>query len=339
MEISASDVLRFVTTERLVGQLADVYTPAALGSIGTGDLCFAHRMEAGRFTELVDKHSSGNLVFTTPELLATLPQDWLEAFCGSNALVSSTSPRADFMMVVRNALDADYALMQPAGLREHPLGRVADDVEIAVSARVEGPVVAGAGVRVGERARIGMRSVLAEGVRIWEHVEVGRDCRFGTNALIGTRVDAYERAQDADDSSNTASRWSDMPQLGGLRIGNDVRVGANCIVNRGTLADTLIEDGCRIGDRVVIGHNSRIGEGSAITAGAVVCGSVNIGRNVWVGPGVVLKNKVRIEDDAFIGIGCVVVDDVPAGETLLPAPNFGAAELIAFRRLLRRSRS
>ena len=96
-----------------------------------------------------------------------------------------------------------------------------------------------------------------------------------------------------------------------------VRHGA---VARGTIEDTRIDDHVKIDDHVFIAHNVQIGEGSFVIAGAEVSGSVQLGKRVWVAPQVTILNKVKVGDNATLGIGAVVRKDVEAGSTVAGNP-------------------
>lgn len=110
-----------------------------------------------------------------------------------------------------------------------------------------------------------------------------------------------------------SGRYQRIPHIGGVRIGDDVEIGALVAIARGTVDDTVIEDGVRIDDHVFLAHNVRVGEGSLLIAGAQVSGSATIGRGCWIGPQACIRDHVTIGDGAQIGIGAVVVRDVPPG--------------------------
>ncbi len=140
------------------------------------------------------------------------------------------------------------------------------------------------------------------------NVTWGEDCYFKPGAVIGGSGFGWE-----NDSDGVPIR---RPHIGGVKIGNNVEVGANSTIDRGTIDDTIIEDNVKIDNLVHVAHNCRIGENTCIVAGSVICGSVTIGRNCWVGAGAIIKNQVTIGDNVTIGVGAIVVKDVPSGSVL-----------------------
>lgn len=92
-----------------------------------------------------------------------------------------------------------------------------------------------------------------------------------------------------------------FPQIGGVNIGHNVEIGTHCDIKRGTLANTTISDGCKIGSYSNVGHNVTIGKNCVITVGCVMCGSSKIGNNTFMGPNSVVKDTVVIPDNTTIG--------------------------------------
>nr|MBA3480126.1 UDP-3-O-(3-hydroxymyristoyl)glucosamine N-acyltransferase [Lautropia sp.] len=94
--------------------------------------------------------------------------------------------------------------------------------------------------------------------------------------------------------------WHKIPQLGGVRIGNDVEIGANCCIDRGALDDTVIDDGCKLDNLIQIAHNVRIGAHTAIAACAGIAGSAEIGQRVQIGGASGIAGHITVCDDAII---------------------------------------
>ena len=97
---------------------------------------------------------------------------------------------------------------------------------------------------------------------------------------------------------------------GKVEIGNDVEIGPYTVIHRGTIDETVISDGCKIGALNNIGHNCFIGSDTVFAAGAILNGGVHIGKNCWIGSGVTIKHKIRITDNVVLGMGAVVVKDI-----------------------------
>lgn len=184
---------------------------------------------------------------------------------------------------------------------------------IAPSAAVAEGAVLGHDVCVGHGAslgavRIGDRTVIGAGVHLYDNVVVGADCLILAGAVIGSDGFGYER-----DENGAPIKF---PHIGGVRIGDQVEIGANTVIDRGTLSDTVIAHRAKIDNVCHIGHNVEVGEDTMIVAGAMIGGSTKIGKRVWIGPQVAVSNGLVIGDDAYVTMGSVVVQNVAAGERM-----------------------
>ncbi len=111
-----------------------------------------------------------------------------------------------------------------------------------------------------------------------------------------------------------------FPPIGGVVIGYGVEIGANTTIDRGSIANTVIRDNVKIDNGVHVGHNARIEEGSILTAHCVIGGSAHIGARCWIGLGAQIKNHITVGDGATVGMGAIVVKDVPSGATVVGNP-------------------
>ena len=182
--------------------------------------------------------------------------------------------------------------------------RVAPDARISAGATIEAGVVIGARTVIEGRVWIGANSVIGEdchigdGSRLHPNVSLLSDCRVGARTIIhsGTIIGA--------DGFGFAPRkgggWDKIPQLGGVVIGNDVEIGANCCIDRGALDDTVIEDGCKLDNLIQIAHNVRIGEHTAIAACAGVAGSAVIGKRCQIGGASGIAGHITVCDDTVV---------------------------------------
>lgn len=119
----------------------------------------------------------------------------------------------------------------------------------------------------------------------------------------------------ADQDYVWRDRWTQLPAMGHVHIGDDVWLSRRHYIGIGTLGATTIGDGCRIGECAHIGHDARIGEHTLVLAHAVIGGWARIGSHVKICIGATVRNGIAIGDGATIGMGAVVLEDVPAGET------------------------
>jgi len=123
--------------------------------------------------------------------------------------------------------------------------------------------------------------------------------------------------------------------LAGLRIDDDVEIGANTTIERGTLTDSVIGRGTKIGDGCHIGHNLECGEYCLFVGHIAIAGTVRIGDRVTIAAGVIVRDHVTIGEGAVLMMGCHVTGDVPPGARMLGSPALPEAEQKARSRLLR----
>jgi len=166
----------------------------------------------------------------------------------------------------------------------------------------------GSMILVGDNVSIEPSALIGEGTEIHSHVtiyagvRIGQRCRISAGCVIGAEGFGYER--------QVTGGWVRIPHIGGVRIGNNVEIGGNTCIDRGTLADTVIEDGVKIDNLVHIAHNVLVGRDTLVIANSMIAGSVRIGERVWVGPGTSIREQLVIGSDSKIGMGSVVVKDV-----------------------------
>jgi UDP-3-O-[3-hydroxymyristoyl] glucosamine N-acyltransferase len=176
---------------------------------------------------------------------------------------------------------------------------VEDGAEIGPRVFVGPGCIVGAECQVGEESRLVARVILCPGTQI------GKRALIQPGAVIGR--DGFGFAKDGD-------RWERMPQLGRVRLGDDVEIGANTCVDRGALEDTVIADGVKLDNLIQIGHNCRIGENTAMAACSGISGSTQIGRNCTIAGAVGMAGHLEIGDDVhFTGMAMVTRSFLDAG--------------------------
>jgi UDP-3-O-[3-hydroxymyristoyl] glucosamine N-acyltransferase len=181
--------------------------------------------------------------------------------------------------------------------RIHPTAVISASAFIADSAFI------GALCVVEDGATIGARTILKPRVTLGADCSVGDDCILHSGVVIG--ADGFGFAPD----KNTGE-WIKIAQLGAVRIGNQVEIGANTCIDRGALEDTLIEDGVKLDNLIQIGHNVRIGKHTAMAGCVGVAGSAKIGAHCTVGGGAVVLGHLELADHVHISAATVVTKSI-----------------------------
>ncbi len=144
------------------------------------------------------------------------------------------------------------------------------------------------------------------------NTDIGNNVVIGFGCAIGGQGFGIVKDEDGNNLN--------IPHVGRVIIGDNVRIGANTCIDCGTLEDTVIGDGTCIDNLVHIAHNCNIGKNCIICAGTVLCGSVTVEDDVWLAPGTLIKEGVTIGKGAKTGLGAVVINDVPAGALVYGVP-------------------
>ena len=180
---------------------------------------------------------------------------------------------------------------------------LAQGVSVGAFACIAANAVIGEGVRIAEHCVIGPGVVIGAGSRLSARVTVGDACRIGERCILHSGVVI---GADGFGFAPHDGRWVKIEQLGAVRIGNDVEIGANTCIDRGALEDTVIEDGVKLDNLVQIGHNVRVGEHSAMAGCAGVAGSATIGAHCTLGGGAILLGHLRLADGVHVSAASIV---------------------------------
>lgn len=159
---------------------------------------------------------------------------------------------------------------------------------------------------------IGENTIIENNVVIQNKVSVGKNCIIHSGVVIG--ADGFGFYFDDEGFPKKVDHF------GGVQIGDDVEIGANSCIDRGTIDDTILEDKVKIDNLVHIGHNCRIGSGALVVAGAIMCGSAKIGEKSYVAPGGIVKNQLKLGNGAFVGLGAVVTKNVEEDMLVVGVP-------------------
>jgi UDP-3-O-[3-hydroxymyristoyl] glucosamine N-acyltransferase len=185
----------------------------------------------------------------------------------------------------------------------HPSAIVAPGARIDPSAQVGPLAVIGTNVSLGARCYIGPQCVLDAGVTLAEDVRLVARVTLGPRVQLGARTVVQPGAVIGGDGFGFApvrGTWLKVPQVGAVRVGADVEIGANTTIDRGALGDTVLEEGVKLDNLIMIAHNVRIGAHTAIAACTGVSGSTTIGRRCIIGGHCGFAGHISIADDVHI---------------------------------------
>ncbi|MET3177118.1 UNVERIFIED_ORG: UDP-3-O-[3-hydroxymyristoyl] glucosamine N-acyltransferase [Variovorax guangxiensis] len=184
---------------------------------------------------------------------------------------------------------------RPEADRIHPSAVIHPEAQVDATARI------GALCVVERGARIGAGTVLKSRVTVSEDCLVGDRCLLHPGVVIG--ADGFGLAPHE-------GRWVKIEQLGVVRIGNDVEIGANTCIDRGALDDTVIEDGVKLDNLIQIGHNVRVGKNTAMAGCVGVAGSATIGANCTFGGGAIVLGHLTVADGVHVSAATVVTRSI-----------------------------
>lgn len=238
----------------------------------------------------------------------------------TQTILLSANPRADFA----RALELFYpprkvrggihpaAVVDPAAVID-PSAEIGPGTVVEADAVIASNVLIGPGCFVGSGSSIGDGSMLHHRVTLYPRVTVGKRCIVHAGAVIGADGFGFEMQ---------GGRFRKVPQVGTVRVGDDVEIGANTCIDRAALGVTVVGDGTKLDNMVHIAHNCVLGKHVVIAAQTGLAGGVTVGDYAVVGGQVGVGDKARIESKAVIGSGAGILTSkiVRAGEPVWGTP-------------------
>jgi UDP-3-O-[3-hydroxymyristoyl] glucosamine N-acyltransferase len=193
----------------------------------------------------------------------------------------------------------------------HPTAVIDPSASIGAHAVIEAGANVAAGALVGPLCVVGEGASIGAGTRLVARVHLGSGCRIGARGIVhpGVVVGA-DGFGFAPEGRGDARRWVKIEQLGAVRIGDDVEIGANTCIDRGALEDTVIEDGVKLDNLIQIGHNVRIGAHTAMAGNTGVAGSARIGAHCMIGGAANIVGHLEIADHVTITVATTVTRSI-----------------------------
>lgn len=179
----------------------------------------------------------------------------------------------------------------------HPDSQVAESASIGPNCFIDKGTVVGANSIVGPGCVIERDAVLGEACYLHANVTICHRSVIGNQVILHPGVVI---GSDGFGLANDNGNWLKIPQVGTVRVGNDVEIGANSTIDRGAIEDTVLEDGVKLDNLIQVAHNVHIGANTAIAAAAAIAGSVRIGKNCQIGGKVGIVGHIEIADNVVV---------------------------------------
>jgi UDP-3-O-[3-hydroxymyristoyl] glucosamine N-acyltransferase len=256
----------------------------------------------------------------------------------SAVVVDMDEETPDGLQVVRTP-DPYYAITVIIvwfyGFRRHPGGgidpsaRVASSASIGADPNIMHHATVDDGVVIGDNATLYPGCYIASGCRIGNDVVLHPNTVLYEGTVLGDRVTIHAGTVIGNDGLGYAPQdghWHKIPQIGHVEIGDDVEIGANCVIDRAGVGKTTIGAGTKFSNLIAIGHGARIGDRCLIVAQVGVAGSTTIGAHVTIAGQVGVVGHVTIGDNVKIGAQAGVVNNLEPNSTVLGAPAIPIAE-------------
>jgi UDP-3-O-[3-hydroxymyristoyl] glucosamine N-acyltransferase len=264
-------------TSRLGGRVAGdpqtmIRQVGSLESAAAGQISFfSNSRHKGK---LAETHAAAVILAPENEKLTTLPR------------IVADNPYAYFARVSQlfNAVQLQAPGVHPSAV-------------VSASAKLGKDVSIGPGCVVGDEVVIGDGTCLYPRVVLYPKCVIGKRVVMHAGVVVG--ADGFGIAPDGD-------RWVKIPQIGGVRIGDDVEIGANTTIDRGALDDTVIEEGVKLDNQIQVGHNVRIGAHTAIAGCVGIAGSAVIGAHCTIGGAAMIHGHIRIVDRVHVSAGTLI---------------------------------
>jgi UDP-3-O-[3-hydroxymyristoyl] glucosamine N-acyltransferase len=240
----------------------------------------------------------------------------------------------------------------------HAMALIDPSARIGEGACIGPFVTVGAGVVIGRNARIASHASIAENARIGEDALILQGVRIGARVVIGDRFICQPGAVIGGDGFSFvtpdksgveeirqtlgnrdgihAQGWTRIHSLGTVTMGDDVEVGANCTIDRGTIRDTVVGSGTKLDNLVHLGHNVVVGRDCLLCGQVGIAGSARIGDRVVLGGQCGVNDNIFIGDDVIAGGATKIFTNAPAGRVLLGYPAVKMTTHIEMQKAMRR---
>lgn len=233
---------------------------------------------------------------------------------GNITFIVSETPKNDIIEFCRVFLGFQK---ENTGLTIHDSSSISESSSLGKNVNIEAFTVIEENCIIGDNCTIGAGTVIKKGTKIGNNVTIG-----SCNVIGGTGF-GYSKKTGNDS-------YDQFPHYGNVVIHDNVEIGNNTCIDRGSLSDTVIDENVKIDNLVHIAHNVKIGKNSLIIACSMIAGSVVIGKNSWVAPSSTIRNGITIGENTTIGLASTVTKSVLDKQTVMGSP---AVDIKSFKNL------
>jgi UDP-3-O-[3-hydroxymyristoyl] glucosamine N-acyltransferase len=295
-------------------RLADVV--AALGGVLHGDGSLAimrlaplESADAGSLSFLANPRYAGKMAASAAACVVVAPAQQEIALARGAAIVTPDP----YLYFARLTQWWAGRTRPAAAAGIHPSAIVEPGAQIHASASIGALAFIGAGARIGGGAvigthcHIGAGAAVGDGTRLSPRVTLGDACVVGARGILHSGVVI---GADGFGFAPSQGAWVKIEQLGAVRIGDDVEIGANTCIDRGALDDTVLDDGVKLDNLIQVGHNVHIGAHSAMAGCVGIAGSAKIGKHCTAGGGAIILGHLELVDHVHITAATVVTRSI-----------------------------
>lgn len=273
-----------------------VTRPSSLNNPQNNSVMFITKENMDKYNVLLEVN---NCIVIWPEEVQ-IPNEILE----KHVVVTAKDPRLGFAMFFR---DNNIIYEIPRGEYE-----LIDGSFLEKGATIGLNTVIYPGTYIGKDVVIGDNCYIGSGVKLIGRIKIGNNVIIRENTVIGST----DLTTCRDENGLIVS----TPQFGGVRIEDNVHIGASTVISRGAIDDTIIQFGCRIDSCCYISHNVNVGLNTIVVGESILFGSSSIGCKSLVSGNCTIRDGVKVGDNVLIGMGSVVVKDIPSNKIVKGNP-------------------
>jgi UDP-3-O-[3-hydroxymyristoyl] glucosamine N-acyltransferase len=310
------------------GQIAEFLNGTVDGDaqVLVHDIAKIEEGRLGTLTFLANPRYTEHL-YTTAASIAIVSDDFqpTRPIAKSLTLIRVKDPRAAFakLLEMHDAQRHDkVGYEQPSYIS--PKARIGKDVYIGAFCYIADGAEIGDGAKifpncfVGADSRIGAGTRLHAGVKVYDRCTIGARCIVHSGTVIGADGFGYNMNPDGTHKK--------MAQIGNVKIGDDVEIGANCTIDRATLGSTVVHHGVKLDNLVQVGHNVEIGAHTVVVAQTGIAGSTKVGEHCMIGGQVGIAGHLVIGDRVKIAAQSGIGSNIPADSVVQGSPAFTIGE-------------